>query len=137
MIRPPFFFLHAGESRLGKEEGADDEEVEHAAIEVFVVLLDGKLGLGRSGIGDDDVDGPKFVPGLLNEAADFRFLGDIGPNGDGFSSLGDDFTGDFFSPGDIVEGVDDDFCSCVCECSDDACAEAFAASGDEGDMAIQ
>ena len=131
----PLSFLHAGESGLGEKEGANDEEIEHGAVGFFVVLLDGKLGLGRSGVGDDDVDGSQFVSSLFEKAANFGFFGNIGTNGDGSSSFGDDFPGDFLAPSNVIEGVDDDFCSGVGEGAGDSRAEAFAASCDEGDVA--
>lgn len=122
---------------MGEEEGADDEEVEHLAVECFIVLLDGFLGLGRGGIGDDDIDGAEFVAGLFDESFDVRFPGDIGFDGDGGAAVCDDFIRDLLSLPDVVEGVDDDFCSGVGEALCDAGAEAFAAAGYEGDVVLE
>ena len=137
MMRPPTTLFHAGDGGLSEEERTDDKEVEHAPVELFVIVLNGFLGLGRGGIWNNDIDRSQFVPGLFKEGFDFALLRNVGTDGDCFSSFGDDFIGNLLSERDGVVGVNDDFGSGGSEASGDSGPQTFAASGDEGDMSAK
>ena len=75
--------------------------------------------------------------GRGNETLDLTLLRDISADRDRFSASGDDFRRNFLSFGDVVAGINDHFGSGRAEAFRNSRAEALAASGDEGDVAIQ
>ena len=66
----PSFFLHAWECSLGQEKWTNDEEVQHRAVELFVVFFDRFLWLVWRGIGNNNVNRTELVSSLFEKPFD-------------------------------------------------------------------
>ena len=113
MIRPSLP-PHVGHGGLCAKQDAAGVDVERPIPRLGVDLGD-RLDHAASGVADEDVDATQLAGGVVHQATDFIFLGDISLNDRSLGAERFDLGGSLLGVFAMAEEVDGDVAAALCE----------------------